>query len=154
MTTFTDTDLIDLVYELNDGELFNDVLVIVGEAGLEKLVRGYDPASIAKYGRRSMRIDRPLVANVANNEAEAIAQATAQLDRGIEPVATLRITVISSTLTLTSAILDMEISDKIIIDSTLLGLNATFIVESIDLSVVLPGYIVAEYGLVKARAGE
>ena len=154
MTTLYDTDLLDLTYELNDTEISNDVLVIVGEAGLEKLVRGYDTASIAKYGRRTQRIDRPIVSNVGGNEVTAVAQATAILDRYIEPVATLRICLISSTAALTTVMLGIEISDKITIDSALLGLNAVFIVESIDLAVDPTGYLSGAYSLVQARAGE
>ena len=152
---FTDTDYQDFTYELNDGELINDVLVIVGEAGLEKLVRGYDTGSIAKYGRRSHKIDRPLVANVASDEAEAIAQATAILDRSIEPYATVTIQVVGQTATQIVYLLDLDISDLVTITQATCELSAVyFIVESIDLSVDLKGYISGRIGLVQARTAE
>jgi len=153
--TFTDAEMTDLTYELNDGELVNDVLMIVGEPDLEVLVRGYDAGSIAKYGRRSFRLDNPIVANVAALYATPKAQVTAILDRNVEPYANLQITLISSTAALTVKILDLEISDLVQITETICGLSADyFIVESIDLSVDLSGYITASIGLVQARSTE
>jgi hypothetical protein len=109
--TFNDTELVDLTYELNDGELVNDVLCIVGEPDAEVLVRGYDAGSIAKYGRRSYRIDNPIVANVAALYATPKTQVTAILDRNIEPYALVQIAVMSKTDALTVKILGLEISD-------------------------------------------
>jgi hypothetical protein len=152
---FTDVDYQDFTYELNDGEITNDVLCIVGEADLEELVRGYDTGSIAKYGRRSFKIDRPIVANVASDEAEAIAQATEVLDRNIEPYAFVQIVIMNMTSTLTTGILGLEISELCHVTETTCGLSAVhFIVESIELSIDLKGYITATIGLVQARAGE
>jgi hypothetical protein len=153
--TFADNELTDLTYELNDGELVNDVLLIVGEPDLEVLVRGYDAASIAKYGRRSYRLDNPIVANVAALYATPKAQVTAILDRNIEPYANVQITLISSTSALTVKILDLDISDLVQITEATCGLSADyFIVESIDLSVDPIGYITANIGLAQARAAE
>jgi len=155
MTDFTDVDYQDFTYELNDGELVNDVLCIVGEPNLEMLVRGYDLPSIAKYGRRSFRLDNPIVANVEAAYATPIAQATAVLDRNIEPYANIQIVIMNLTDALTQVILGMEISDLCHITETTCGLSAIhFIVESIDLSVDLKGYITANIGLVQARTGE
>ena len=153
--TLTDTDYQDFQYELNDGELVNDVLLIVGEPNLEVLVRGYDPGSIAKYGRRSYRLDNPIVANVAALYATPKAQVTAILDRNIEPYALVQIALISSTAALTVKILNLEISDLVQITETICGLSAVyFIVESIDLSIDVAGYISANIGLVQARTVE
>lgn len=155
MTTITDTEMTDLTYELNDGELVNDVLMIVGEPDLEVLVRGYDAGSIAKYGRRSYRLDNPIVANVAALYATPKAQVTAILDRNIEPYANLQITLISSTSALTIKILGLEISDLVQITESTCGLSAAyFIVESIDLGIDATGYITASIGLVQARTAE
>jgi hypothetical protein len=154
-TTFTDAELTDLTYELNDGELVNDVLMIVGEPDLEVLVRGYDAGSIAKYGRRSYRLDNPIVANVAALYATPKAQVTAILDRNIEPYANLQITLISSTSALTIKILGLEISDLVQITESTCGLSANyFIIESIDLGIDATGYITASIGFVQARTAE
>lgn len=150
---FTDVDYLDFTYELNDGEIVNDVMVIVGEPDLEELVRGYDTGSIAKYGRRTFKIDRPIVANAASDEAEAIAQATEVLDRNIEPYANIQIVIMSTTQT--AAILGLEISELCHVTETTCELSAVhFIVESIDLAIDLIGYITATIGLVQARTGE
>jgi hypothetical protein len=153
--TFTDAEMADLTYELNDGELVNDILMIVGETDLEVLVRGYDAGSIAKYGRRSYRLDNPIVSNVAALYATPKAQVTAILDRNIEPYANLQITLISSTSALTIKILGLEISDLVQITESTCGLSAAyFIVESIDLGIDATGYITASIGLVQARTAE
>jgi hypothetical protein len=150
---FTDADYQDFTYELNDGEIVNDVMVIVGEPDLEELVRGYDTGSIAKYGRRTFKIDRPIVANAGGDEAEATAQATEVLDRNIEPYANIQIVIMSTTQT--AAILGLEISELCHVTETTCGLSAVhFIVESIDLAIDLIGYITATIGLVQARTGE
>jgi phosphoribosylaminoimidazole-succinocarboxamide synthase len=152
---FTDADYKDFTYELNDGELVNDVLCIVGEPDAEVLVRGYDAGSIAKYGRRSYRLDNPIVANVEAAYATPKAQVTAILDRNIEPYAAAQITVISKTDALTVKLLGLEISDLVRITQATCGLIAAyFITESIDLSVDTLGIITASIGLVQARAGE
>lgn len=154
-TTFTDAEMADLTYELNDGELVNDVLCIVGEPDAEMLVRGYDAGSISKYGRRSYRLDNPIVANVAALYATPKAQVTAILDRNIEPYANLQITLISSTAALTVKLLNLEISDLVQITEPTCGLDADyFIVESIDLTIDTSKYIVGNIGLVQARAAE
>lgn len=153
--TFADSELADLTYELNDGELVNDVLCIVGEPDAEVLVRGYDAGSIAKYGRRSYRIDNPIVANVEALYATPKGQVTAILDRNIEPYALVQITVVSKTDALTVKVLGMEISDLVQVTEPTCGLNSVyFIVESLDLAIDTSGMITANVGLVQARAGE
>lgn len=155
MADFTDVDYLDFTYELNDGELVNDVLCIVGEPDAEVLVRAYDAGSIAKYGRRSFRLDNPIVANVEAAYATPKAQVTEILDRNIEPYANIQIVIMNLTDVLTLAILGLEISDLCHITETTCGLAAVhFIVESIDLSVDQLGYITANIGLVQARVGE
>lgn len=150
---FTDVDYQDFTYELNDGELVNDVLCIVGESGAEVLVRGYDTGSITKYGRRSFRIDNPVTANVEAAYATPKAQITEILDRNIEPYALVQIVVMSTTQT--AAILGLEISELCHVTETTCGLTAIhFIVESIELSIDLKGYLTATIGLVQARSGE
>ena len=153
--SFVDCEIADLTYELNDGELVNDVLLIVGEPDLEVLVRGYDAGSIAKYGRRSYRLDNPMVANVAALYATPKAQVTAILDRNIEPYALVQIALMNKTDALTVKILELEISDLVQITESTCGLSQNyFIVESIDLSIDPIGYITVNIGLVQARATE
>jgi hypothetical protein len=152
---FTDADYQDFTYELNDGELVNDVLCIVGASGAEVLVRGYDTGSITKYGRRSFRIDNPVTANVEAAYATPKAQVTEILDRNIEPYANIQIVVMNLSDALTAGILGLEISDLCHITQTTCGLSAIhFIVESSELSIDLKGYLTATIGLVQARAGE
>lgn len=155
MPDFTDVDYKDFTYELNDGELVNDVLIIVGETDAEMLVRGYDTGSIAKYGRRSFKIDNPIVDTTIPAYVTPKAQITEILDRNIEPYAALSITVISKDDTLTATLLGLEISDLCHITETTCGLSAVhFIIESIELEIDLKGYITATIGLTQARTGE
>jgi hypothetical protein len=148
--TFNDANIADLTYELNDSELFNDVMAIVGVAEAENLVRWIDSGSITKYGRRSFKVDRPL--GVDDAGVDTLVQA--QLDRTIEPYANLTITVQSKTDALILGILDIEISDKVTVTETTTGINTDFIIESIDLEIDLIGMITAKYGMVQARSGE
>ncbi len=146
--TFTNNNIADLTYELADAEIANDVLMITGESGSEKLVRGYDPDTIPKYGRRSYRIDRPLM-----DEAEAEAQVAAILDRYVEPYASLDLVAVSDTPELIEAILSIKISDKVTVQESASGIDADFIVEGINLD-ISKHIIQASYQLVQARSGE
>jgi hypothetical protein len=149
--TFTDDNISDLAYDLNDGELFNDVLSIVGAAGAENLVRWIDQGSIDKYGRRSFRLNRPL----GVDDAGVDTLIAAQLDRTIEPYYNLDITILSTTAALIGAILDIEISDKVTVTYSTMGISGVeFIVESINIDVNLKNITTAKYGMVQARAGE
>ncbi len=155
MIAFVDSDYKDFIYELNDGELVNDVLLIVGEPSAEVLTRGYDAGSIAKYGTRSLRIDNPIVANVAPAYATPRAQVTAILDHDIEPYATVEITIMPETDARLADILDLEISDLVTItESTTTMTDVYFIVESINISIDLEQYVVVTIGLVQARTNE
>lgn len=155
MPDFTDADYADFIYELNDGEIVNDVLVIVGEPDAEFLVRGYDTGSIAKYGRRSFKIDNPIVDTTIPAYVTPKAQVTEILDRNIEPYANISIKIIARTDAMMIIILDLEISDLCHITESICGLAAVhFIVESITLDIDLNGYVYATIGLVQARTGE
>jgi len=143
--TFTNSNMVNLTYELADAEIVNDVLMITGEAGSEKLVRGYDPVTIPKYGRRSYRVDRPLV-----DEAEAEAQVTAILDRNIEPYAVLEVDVVSNSPELIEAILSIKLSDKVTVQESTSGIDADFIVDGVSLDIARH-IIQASYQLVQAR---
>lgn len=148
--TFTNSNIADLTYELNDSELFNDVMAIVGEAGAENLVRWIDEGSITKYGRRSFKMDRPL--NVDDAGADTLI--AAQLDRTIEPYLNLTVTVQSISSALIVAILSIKISDKVTVQETTSGIDTDFIIENIDLEIDTNGIMQATYGMVQARAGE
>jgi len=153
--SFLESEMVDLQYELNDTEIVNDVLCIVGEAGAEVLVRGYDSGSIDKYGRRSYRINNPIVANVLANYATPKAQVTAILDRNVQPYAVVTMTVVSTTAAITAKLLALEISDLVQLTVAACGLNAAyFIIETLDLAIDTVGYITATVNLVAARANE
>jgi hypothetical protein len=155
MSDFTDVEYKDFTYELNDGEIVNDVLIIVGEPDAEVLVRGYDTGSIAKYGRRSFKVDNPIIDTTIPAYVTPKAQATEILDRNIEPYATVSMVIVSDTDAKATKILALEISELCHITQTTCGLSAVhFIVESIDLGIDLKGYITATIGLTQARTGE
>jgi len=150
-----DADFDDLTYELNDGELVNDVLMIVGDAGSEVLIRGYSEPSIDKYGRRSYRIDRPIVDNTVPANETPQDQATIMLDRYVEPYAMLEATLLSRTDALTAKILSLKISDLVIVTEAVMSLSAAYyIVDGIDLDIDLNLRITATIKLVQARANE
>jgi hypothetical protein len=150
MTTLS--DFADLTYELNDTDLFNDVLAIVGEPEAEKLERGVDEASIDKYGRRSFRIDRPLGIDDPG-ETGILALIEAKLDRCVEAYALLTVTLHGKTADLTEVILGLAISGKYHIHEAISGIDGDYIVESIDLAADA-ALITAQVGMVQARAGE
>lgn len=153
--SFVDGDYKDFIYELNDGELVNDVMVIVGEPDAEVLVRGYDQGSMDKYGPRSFKVDRPIVDTTIPAYVTPKAQITAILDRNIEPYANLTLTVLSDTDEKTAKLVALEISDLVHVTESTCNLSEVhFIVESIDLDIDLDGYIEAIIGVVQARVGE
>lgn len=155
MADFVDANYADFTYEINDGSLINDVLIIVGEADAEVLVRGYDTGSITKYGRRSFKIDRPIIDITVPAYVTPKAQITAILDRSIEPYAEISITIIAKTDALVATLMGLEISELCHVTESTCGLSAVhFIIESIDLGIDLKGYITATIGLSQARVGE
>ena len=149
MTTFND-NFVDLYYELNDSEIFNDILLIQGASGSEVLIRGYDATAIDLYGMRSKRL----------NEVLAVDQATGQtlveanLDRYIAPYATLIMSIIGETDTLITQLLTRVISDKVTIVCADMGLSADFIIESVELSATKDRIPMGRYTLIQLRAGE
>jgi len=146
--TFTDADLSELVYELNDSELFNDVLAIVGEPEAEQLVRGYDDNSIAKYGRRSLRLNRPL----GSDDTTVEDLVTAQLDRTVEPCAVITLSFIARTPQLLNIVLSIMLSDRITLDSDILGFEQDLVVERIEIAVDISGLIVCSLGAIQRIA--
>jgi len=149
----TNTDLTDLKYDLDDYDIINDVLAIVGAAGSEQLVRGVDEGSGDKYGRRSLRLDRPIGYDVSTVQSLV----TAALDRYIEPYAKVNFRIIGTTTELITAILELLISDKVTITIPSMGLSADFIIETINLEMSATdtgGIIKATYDAVQARANE
>lgn len=153
MTTLASADMLDLVYELNDSDLFNDILAIVGESEAEILERGYDAASILLYGRRSYRIDRPIGVDDPG-ETGIVAMIEKHLDRFKDPYAVLTVTLVSKTSTLAALLLDLEISDVLHIHETNSGIDDDFIVENISLDVANGGVTTGTIGMVQARADE
>lgn len=159
---FTDLDYKDFIFDLNDGELINDVLMIVGESGSEELVRGYDSGSITLYGRRSYRINKSIVDNTAPAYATPKAQITEILDRCKDPYPNVEIIVEAKTDTMTANLLGLEISDLVTITQTTMSISAVYyIVESIDLQIAFKDklspnvmIITATIGLVQARSDE
>ena len=148
--TFTDTDISDIDFTLDDTDITNDVLAIVGEAGQEQLVRGVDTGSVNKYGRRSTRWDNP----IGFDNATVQTLITAMLDRNIEPYAKINMTIIGKTAALITALLTILISDKVNVVIPVMGLNADFVIETINLDVTINGILFATYDAVQARPGE
>jgi len=151
MSAYTfNNSFIDLYYELNDSEIVNDVLLIQGVAGSEQLNRGYDAASIAKYGVRSRRMPTSIV--VDSDTGTALI--TEQLDRYTEPAARLIMMVIGDTDELIIQLLTRQISDKVTVQCTTMGLDADFIIEGITQYSDTSNIISARYDLVGLRSGE
>lgn len=140
----------DLYYELNDQDIANDILFIDGLPGAEVLIRGVSEDSIALYGRRSKRIDRPLAADQATGESLV----TDQLDRysfeATNPLCRLSATIPASSDAMLAALLALEVSNKVTIQITAMGLDEDFWVDDIqlDLSTALT---VARLGLAEVE---
>jgi hypothetical protein len=151
MSDYTfNNSFVDLYYELNDSEIWNDIYLIQGAAGSEQTIRGYDTATIAKYGRRSKRIDRPLVVDEATGQTLV----EASLDRYIEPAARITMSVIGDVDEIIVQLLTRDISDKVTIQCTEMGLDSDFIIENITLFTDISMVIQARYELVALRSGE
>lgn len=133
MTTFTGTMLSDLYYELNDQDIANDVLLIDGAPGSEKLIRGVSTDSIARYGRRSKRIERPLATDQATGESLVEDQLDRYSFEAVNPLCRLKCTIPAITDALLIAIFGLNVSDKVTIQVAVMGLNEEFWVDDIEL---------------------
>jgi hypothetical protein len=144
---FTDENVVDLIYELNEIDICNDALAISGE---EKLIREVDESSVAKYGRRSFRLSPvPLGSSDANIKTLI----ENHLDRNIEPYPEVQLTIVCNSDELFEAALDLQISDKVTVQSTIMGMEEDFIIEDISMDITWET-INANFILVQARADE
>ena len=152
--TFTDSDIQDLTYELADDGIANDGYAVTGVAGSEVITRGYWPASILKYGKRSMRLDNPILLDGAT----ATTLITAMLDRYIEPYPVFSLSYITNSEALMEATLILKVSDKITIDCAVMGITGVnaieCIVENIQLAVDEAKYLRVNINAVQVRADE
>jgi hypothetical protein len=148
--TFYDAEIAGIEYQLDDTDITNDILAIVGESGSEQLVRGVDSGSVAKYGRRSTRLNTPI--GFDSNTVQALIET--MLDRNIEPYPKISMSIIGKTDQLITAILGILISDKVTVTVTSMGLSADFIIESVNLDVTINGILCVTYDAVQARANE
>ena len=132
MSEYTFTDVQDLTYELNDTELFNDVLSIIGDPGEEVSVRGYSPGSIAKYGRRTYRLPVPLGAT------QEIMQGLVEdaLDKMTEPRPIVEMTIVGDTTEKAEQILTRKLSDVVTVQCHSIFLDDDFYIEGIDFSLI------------------
>lgn len=92
------------------------------------MVRATDPTSIAKYGRRVMNLTWPMGAT----QEQAQSMVSSYCTRYSEPVARVRMTLKGSDDTKRVQMLTREISDKITVISSDLGLNSDFFINKID----------------------
>jgi hypothetical protein len=149
--TFTGAHITDLIFELNEEELFNDVLAIIGEAGAEELIRGRDEvSSIPKYGRRSMRFNSPIGAS--NEVVEGLVSDA--LDRFTEPVPNVTMVVVGSTDELIEQILTRKMSDKITVQLPVMFLDQDFVIDGVNVDIDEDEVLVAHFQLTGLRANE
>ncbi len=149
--TFTGEHIADLTFELNEQEIFNDFLAIVGAAGAEILVRGIDmDSSIPKYGPRSKRLPVPLGADQETVESLV----TEGLDRYTEPVPNVTMFIIGNTDEKKEQILIRNVSDKITVQLTSMFLDQDFVIDGIDKGIDSDKVLTATYQLTGLRSGE
>ena len=149
--TFTESDIQELTYELADDTIFNDIYAVTGVAGSEVITRGYWPASGLLYGKRSMRIDTPILLDGTT----AITLITAMLDRYIDPYAVFTLSYIPLADALMVATLILKVSDKITIDCAVMGITGMeCIVENIQFEVNRDMYLSVNIKAVQVRADE
>ncbi len=128
VATYSDT-MSNLVYTLDDSEIWNDILAVQGEAGSEIMVRAVNTNSIQKYGRRTYRLPWALGAS----EALMITLVNAALDRYSEPVAKLTATLQGKTDALIVEIFSRVITEKVTVVNTTAGINADYFINGTSL---------------------
>ena len=157
--TFTEDNCTDFLYELNDSQLLNDILVIVNIAEVlgppdvpawEQLTRGHSPSAILKYGPRSRRLDRPILQ--ANQTA--IDLVTAQLDYYVNPVAQIKVVQSSMDDATIQNLLAIQMGDMVTVVSSNMGGTWTCFVQGLDLDGTENGVLVGTFDLIEARASE
>jgi hypothetical protein len=152
--TFTDEMIFDLKYEINDEEITNDFLAVIGDLGSEVLVRGVSSDSIALFGRRSFRIPQP----IGKDQATVESLLTEKLNKydGITvnkniPVVSFSLTNVNSTIM--TQILTLNIGDKVTLEISKAYLNQDFWIDSVSLS-ISSGILKATYECTALRDGE
>jgi hypothetical protein len=149
--TFTGVHIADLTFTLDEQEIWNDILAIVGEPGVEILVRGIDmDSSIPKYGQRSKRLPVPLGADQSTVESLV----TEGLDRFTGPVPNVEMFIIGDTDEKREQILTRQVSDKITIQLPVMYLDQDFVIDGIDKGVDSEKVLTATYQLTGLRSNE
>lgn len=134
-------DMISAIeYEINDGELYNDVLVIIGEPNAEICIRGYSPSSIKKYGRRTYKLSVPIGAN------EQIVRdlIVETLDKYSIPRPIVRLTIIGNDESKLAIMINTQISDIVELNIPSTYLSGPYTIESISIRPI-GLYLEAEY---------
>lgn len=131
---YTDDNMADLKLELNDQEIWNDILNVIGDLDDETLVRGVSPTSVQYYGRRSYKVSQQL----GKDQATVQTLISDRLDKydGITnmnvPIITFRLVGITDELI--EEILSRQVGDKIQIQSDEMCFDKYFWLESVSVT--------------------
>jgi len=148
--TFSNT-MSNLVYTLDETEIWNDILSVQGDAESEIMVRAVNVNSIQKYGRRTLRLPWALGAS----EALMISLVDDALDRYSEPAAKLTMTIKGETDALKIQCLTRKVSEKITVVNTTAGINANYFINNVSLNELNSGKLPEmSFTLEEARFGE
>lgn len=134
VATYSDT-MSNLVYTLDDSEIWNDILSVQGDAGSEIMVRAVNTNSIQKYGRRTYRLPWALGAT----EADMITLVNAALTKYSEPTAKLSMTLKGEDDTNIVQIFSRVITEKVTVVNTTAGINADYFINGTSLRELYSG---------------
>lgn len=146
--TFTSAMLSDLSYRLDDQDILNDVMIIDGLPGFEQLVRCISTGSIARYGRRSKKMDRPIAESAATAEDLVEEQLDRYCFETTNPMCRLEVKIPLITDALLIAVCSLKISDEVTFQIPVMGLNKNFYVDDISLD-ISTNQSIAELGVVE-----
>jgi hypothetical protein len=145
--TFTGAMIADLDYEMNDEDIWNDILLIEGAAGSEQLIRGYSATSIQKYARRSRRIERPLAASEVVGETLVTEQLDKYSCESSLPPPKVRLVVHGTTDELIAQLFTRVISEVVTVQCTEMGMSQDFYIDGAILELTQE-LVTADYDLV------
>lgn len=150
VATYSNT-MSNLVYTLDEAEIWNDIISVQGAAESEIMVRAVNVNSIQKYGRRTLRLPWALGAS----EALMVGLVDDALDRYSEPVSKLTMTVKGETDTLKVQCLTRVVSEKVTVINTTAGINGDYFINNTSLSELNLGKMPEmHFTLEQARFGE
>ena len=157
--TFTEDNCSDFLYDLNDSQLWNDILAITSVLSLDgegntistdTLTRGHSPGSQQLYGPRSRRLDRPVL--MPGTTASDLV--TQQLAYYRLPVAEFHLVQSSMDDVVIQNLLSLNLGDKVTVVSSAMGGTWTCFVQGIDIDGSVSGLLVGTFDLIEARASE